>query len=56
MEPASDEHPSHKIYSEFDSNGDVAPGGSYSFTFNKIGEWGYHDHDRAGCTGVITVL
>lgn len=55
MWPASDNHPSHQIYPEFDPGRDFAPGESWSFTFNKVGSWNYHDHNKPGCTGVITV-
>lgn len=55
MWPASDSHPSHTIYSEFDANNSIAPGGTYSFTFTKTGSWGYHDHLKPGCAGTITV-
>lgn len=55
MWPASDNHPKHTIYPEFDANKDIAPGGNYSFTFTKIGAWGYHDHNKSNCGGTITV-
>ncbi len=55
MWPASDNHPSHTIYSEFDSKGSIAPGGTYTFIFTRIGSWGYHDHLKPGCTGTISV-
>lgn len=55
MWPASDTHPAHNIYPEFDAKKDIAPGGTYSFTFTKVGSWKYHDHNRVGCTGTITV-
>jgi plastocyanin len=55
MWPASDNHPSHTKYSEFDSDGSIDPGGTYSFTFTKTGAWGYHDHQRSSCSGTITV-
>jgi plastocyanin len=55
MWPASDNHPSHNIYPEFDSNGGISSGSSYSFTFTKTGSWQYHDHNKPGCTGTITV-
>lgn len=55
MWPASDNHPSHTIYSEFDANSSIDPGGTYSFTFNKTGSWGYHDHLKPSCSGTITV-
>ncbi len=55
MWPASNNHPSHLLYPEFDPKKSIAPGGSWSFTFNKVGAWGYHDHLKSNCTGIITV-
>lgn len=54
--PASDLHPSHGIYSEFDSRGVVKPGDSWSFTFDKTGEWGMHDHLAPYIVGKIVVV
>lgn len=56
--PASAIHPTHTVYDgtslsehcpdlsgiAFDVCGGIAPGGSWSFTFTKAGEWTYHDH------------
>lgn len=42
--PASDDHPEHAIYPEFDAKKAVNPGEAWSFTFDKIGSWGFHDH------------
>jgi plastocyanin len=53
--PASDDHPSHSIYPEFDAKQAIAPGSFYAFTFSKVGTWGYHDHLKPGCKGTITV-
>ena len=67
--PASAVHPTHTVYPgsdinkcgtaeeslTFDSCGDVAPGDSYSFTFNEVGSWDYHDHRRASRKGTIVV-
>lgn len=55
MWPASDVHPSHTVYSAFDSLGSVDPGESWSFTFKRTGEWLYHDHLSTQFTGMITV-
>jgi plastocyanin len=55
MWPASDNHPSHSLYPEFDATGSISPGDTYTFTFTKIGTWGYHDHEKPSCTGTITV-
>ncbi len=54
--PASDLHPSHLIYPEFDSKEALKPGDSWDFIFNKVGEWGYHDHLAPYITGTITVV
>lgn len=53
--PASNIHPTHQIYPEFDPKGPVSPGASWSFTFNKVGKWRFHDHLVSGVVGVITV-
>lgn len=62
---ASAIHPTHSLYpqksptdclgSSFDAC-DVTPhGASWSFTFNKVGSWGYHDHVRANIRGTVVV-
>lgn len=40
---ASNPHPSHTDLPGFDLN--IPVGSSRSFTFMKVGSWGYHDHD-----------
>lgn len=64
---ASDVHPTHTEYSgasrvEHCSGGSSAAafdqcqvGQTYSFTFNKPGTWGYHNHQMSFHTGTITV-
>ena len=42
--PASNIHPTHIIYPEFDAGQPVAPGKSWRFTFGRVGEWRYHNH------------
>lgn len=42
--PASDSHPTHDDYPGFDPGRPIRPGETWSFTFNKTGVWGYHDH------------
>lgn len=54
--PASDFHPTHSLYSEFDSMEGVAPGGSWQFVFEKVGTWRMHDHLIPHMKGVIVVL
>ena len=53
--PASNQHPAHTVYSEFDSKRPVAPTESWKFTFTKTGTWGFHDHLHSFFTGVVIV-
>ncbi len=53
--PASDLHPTHAIYPEFDPLEGVPPGKSWTFAFTKIGTWKYHDHLHPLTRGVIEV-
>ncbi|MDO8435423.1 MAG: hypothetical protein Q7S89_01955, partial [bacterium] len=63
MWPASAIHPTHGAYPEkggclgstFDACRGVKPGESWSFVFNQIGSWGYHDHLAPAFRGKITV-
>lgn len=66
---ASAMHPTHTVYSgtslsqhcpnttntTFDACIGVTPGNSFSFTFNKEGNWKYHDHINASKSGAVTV-
>ena len=53
--PASNSHPSHGTYSEFDPKEPIPADGSWSFTFTRVGSWGFHDHMAAGVQGTIVV-
>lgn len=67
--PASAIHPTHKAYPGsdialcgtaealgiFDACGAVGPGERFSFTFNEVGEWRYHNHLNVSQTGTIVV-
>lgn len=64
---ASAQHPSHMVYAGTsreahcpDASGtafDQCAGGSdYSFTFEKVGTWNYHDHMNATVFGKVTVV
>lgn len=53
--PASDFHPTHGIYPEFDPQANVAAGSSWSFTFTQTGTWRYHDHLVPSFTGIVKV-
>ncbi|MEX0920587.1 MAG: cupredoxin domain-containing protein [Candidatus Pacearchaeota archaeon] len=53
--PASDAHPVHDIYPQFDSRKGISPGESWSFTFERLGTWEYHDHRNPGLKGTIKI-
>ena len=53
--PASNIHPTHSIYSEFDPLRPVPSDEPWSFTFTRVGEWKFHDHLNPRHTGTITV-
>lgn len=65
-QPASNDHPTHVLYSTdtcstsggspFDACAEIASGGDWSFTFDQLGTWGYHDHLYYDVTGTIVVL
>lgn len=52
---ASNDHPGHGILSTFDQFGTADPGGTYEYTFDTVGVWGYHDHIEADKIGSVTV-
>lgn len=54
--PASDSHPAHGIYPEFDPERPLEPGESWNFTFEKEGSWGFHDHLRSYFIGTVHVV
>lgn len=53
--PASNLHPTHDIYSEFDPQMPIDPDNEWRFTFKKIGKWQFHDHLAPKYTGTIIV-
>ena len=67
--PASAVHPSHKSYPNsdiakcgtdeeneiFDACRGIAQGESYSFVFNEVGSWNYHDHLNPSSRGTVVV-
>lgn len=66
--PASARHPTHTAYpgsgilkcgsgeNIFDACVWVEPGDSYSFIFNEVGEWAFHDHLLPSKVGKIIVV
>jgi plastocyanin len=55
FQPASGPHPAHTNYPEFDPKRAVAAGSSWTFTFDKVGTWPYHDHLNPTRFGQIIV-
>ncbi len=67
--PASAVHPTHRVYPGsgiekcgtpeqeriFDACRGLGKGESWSFVFNEVGEWGYHDHLNPSLRGKIIV-
>lgn len=53
--PASNIHPTHDIYPEFDPKKPIASKESWEFTFNQTGDWLFHDHLDPALTGSIKV-
>lgn len=53
--PASDPHPTHTVYSEFDPKRPVISTEEWSFTFKSSGTWAFHDHLSISLNGKIIV-
>lgn len=53
--PASNGHPRHDIYPEFDPTQEIAPGDFWAFKPSKPGTWHYHDHLNPHRQGTIIV-
>jgi plastocyanin len=65
---ASGNHPTHTVYDGTSEEEHCAPGysgaapfdqcsnsSSYSFTFDEVGSWNYHNHTNASQTGTVVV-
>ena len=53
--PASNVHPTHEKYPEFDSQQGVKPDETWSFTPKNVGKWQFHDHLFPHRKGLIIV-
>jgi plastocyanin len=53
--PASDVHPTHELLDGFDARRGVTRGASWSFTFERSGRFGFHDHLAPETTGTVVV-
>lgn len=54
--PASDLHPTHTIYPEFDPQQPIMPGEIWEMTFANVGTWKFHDHLKPYYTGNVEVV
>lgn len=54
--PASGPHPTHSGYPSFDALRGLNTNETYSFTFDKVGLWKYHDHLNPSATGAVAVI
>ena len=52
---ASALHPTHQLLPGFDQLKSVDRGGTYEYTFVKVGTWKYHNHMVPSSTGTIVV-
>lgn len=52
---ASDVHPTHQEFPEFDQLRVTGPSSTYEFTFNESGTYGYHNHAASQRVGTIIV-
>ncbi|MBI2405021.1 hypothetical protein HYV22_02475 [Candidatus Gottesmanbacteria bacterium] len=52
---ASAVHPTHQLLPGFDQLASVGRGGSYEYTFTKVGTWKYHNHVNPSDTGTVEV-
>ncbi len=53
--PASNIHPTHQIYPEFDAGAPVEAGKTWTFTFDRPGFWRYHNHLGPERSGLVVV-
>lgn len=53
---ASDPHPAHTDYPEFDAKREYAPGETYIFQFTRTGTFSYHNHERPSDRGIVHVV
>lgn len=52
---ASNPHPVHTDLPGFDQLSSVGKNGTYTYTFEKVGNWGYHNHMLPSDTGLVKV-
>lgn len=53
--PASNPHPIHTGLAGLDAKKALSTGETFSFTFSKVGTFGFHDHLNTRVTGTVVV-
>ena len=53
MWPASNIHPTHEILPGFDAKSPIEPGESWTFVFEEVGFWRYHNHLSPSESGIV---
>ena len=57
VRPAVGPHPTHDQYPDFDSKQKIKTEETWSFVFQRLGMWQYHNHLRDGSmVGIVEVL
>lgn len=54
--PASNVHPTHEMYAAFDPRDAITPDDTWTFQFDEVGIYPYHDHIAPIYSGTITVV
>lgn len=54
--PASDPHPAHDIFSNFDPLVPIEPSESWTFKFDEVGSFRFHDHLAPSYRGIVHVV
>ena len=55
MWPASNIHPTHEILPGFDAKSPIEPGESWTFLFEEVGFWRYHNHLSPSQSGIVVI-
>ncbi len=53
---ASNEHPGHTDLPTFDQFSPSSKSSTYTYTFDEVGTWSFHDHLKPALVGIIKVI
>ena len=51
----TDMHPTHRLLPSFNEGKAVGKGGTYTYTFTKVGTWPYHNEENVTVGGAVVV-